>query len=227
MDAALQEFLRRAAFAGAGPSMGSTFAPAPITFAPPQIGQSPSFATTEQQNVVPVIPGFGAANYYGGSDADVSQASAGAPISFGPIDNQVTAMTDFEGVPMTEADLIGMAANVVTPSLFNLASLALTGQTIGQQVKGQLTPVSTAQPISIEAFNLGEQIGIPAVEAQGLIDAMGGTSAIGGQDLGAMAAQALGFDIGTPGTATGMGDVGGIGVGDASGGVTGPGMGVE
>jgi hypothetical protein len=226
MDAALQEFLRRAAFAGAGPSMGSTFAPAPITFAPPQIGQSPSFATTEQQNVVPVIPGFGAASYYTGSDSGVGQAFS-APMSFEPIDNPISSINDFEGVPMTKADLVGFGTNIFTPSLFNLVSLALTGQTIGQQVKAALTPVSTAQPISIEAFNLGEQIGIPAVEAQGLIDAMGGTSAIGGQDLGAVAAQSLGFDIGTPGTATGMGDVGGFGVGDASAGVTGPGMGVE
>lgn len=187
MDPYLQEFLRRAAFAGAGPSIGSTFAPSPIMFKAPQYGQQQGVAPTGVGNVVSVMPGFDAVNYYGGADADVSQATAGAPISFGPIDNQITNITDFQGVPMTEADLIGMATNIAVPSLFNLASLALTGQTIGQQVKGQLTPVENAS----------------SVPAQGS------------------------FDLGTLSGYGGAGDVGPADMSDASGGVTGPGMGVE
>lgn len=229
MDPTLQEFLRRAAFATTAPSFSGGFAPLPVTFQPPGTA-TPGVTQAQQPGAVPVMPGF--APYYGGSDVGGVDMEQSAPAAITPIENMATFDTPFG--PITSADIIGNLVSLAVPAPINLAVMALTGQTIGQQIKGQLTPVATAQPISVEAFNLGEMMGIPATEAQGLIDSMGGPAAISGMDLGTAAAQGLGLDIGTPGTATGMdfgaadtGGFGGVADGGFSGASVGVGMGVE
>jgi hypothetical protein len=62
--------------------------------------------------------------------------------------------------------------------------------------------------MSPQAFDMAQQIGITPAEAQGLINAMGGSEAVAGRDPGTVAAQALGFDIGM---GTSYGAVGGDG----------------
>ena len=90
-----------------------------------------------------------------------------------------------------------------------------------------MTPVSEASiAMSPAAFDLAQQIGITPAEAQGMINAMGGSGAVAGQDLGAVAAQSLGFDAGMGTSYGAVGDGGGMSGGGSadSGAATGGGV---
>lgn len=164
-DPLLNDILRRAVFAQAVQGLPTGFAPQPITFAPVA---APAGA--------PGMAGGMAGGMGGGmSGVEVGPGmdamGGGGGVGFGPIEGMQTFSTPFG--PMTIADVIGMGANLLTPIPLQLGSMMLTGNTMGSQMKGALTPVSTATPISSQAFGLAEQIGVTPTEAQSLIATLG------------------------------------------------------
>ncbi len=154
--------------------------------------------------------------------------------SGGAFGNPITGITDAQGVPMTAADVIGMISQGIAFGLSPVSTLA--GMAMGKPsafttVKGALTPVETAtgmSPLTSEANALAAALNIDPMDALMAITGGFGTAPAGMTEAAAInAVQGFGLDIGTPGTATGPGIGGDVGIGDASAGVTGPGMGVE
>ena len=212
-----------------GITFGAPLAPgsqpyAPITFGAPllrltqPVEAAPAglAASAEMPIMVP--------QYVGGYEAMADGRDVGAPGGMSgsaggmatQFDNSQIANTPFG--PITPADIAGFLANLVTPSPAQLLSYAATGRTVGGNVKASLTPVSEASiAMSPAAFDLAQQIGITPAEAQGMINAMGGSNAVAGQDLGAMAAQSLGLDTGMGASYGAVGGDGGGGYGGYGG----------
>lgn len=164
-DPLLNEILRRAVFAQAVQGLPTGFAPQPITFAPAAAGAAPTAAPavtggmTTGADVGPGMDAMGGGTGGGG---------IGGGFGFGPIEGMQTFSTPFG--PLTIADVLGKGVDLLTPIPLQLASLATKGTTIGSQMKGALTPVETAAPISSQAFGLAEQLGVTPAEAQSLIN---------------------------------------------------------
>ena len=159
-DPVLNDILRRAVFAQAVQGLPTGFAPQPITFAPAAAGAAPTAA-----------PGMAGGMGGGASGIETGpgmEAMGGGGIGFGPIEGMQTINTPFG--PLTIADIIGKGVDLLTPIPLQLGSMMLTGKTVGSQMKGALTPVSTATPISSQAFGLAEQLGVTPAEAQSLIN---------------------------------------------------------
>ena len=217
-DPMINEILRRAVFAQAVQGLPTGFAPQPITFAP--------LMQTTVAQPQPGGGGFGAQDMVmadgrdggspGGTFGAAGYSAAGEPLT--------SFNTPFG--PITTGDIAGKLVDVALPGLFTLASKAMTGRTPGQALKAAMTPVSEASiAMSPAAFDLAQQIGITPAEAQGMINAMGGSNAVAGQDLGAVAAQSLGFDTGMGTSYGAVGDGGMSGGGSAdSGAATGGGV---
>jgi len=159
-DPLLNDILRRAVFAQAVQGLPTGFAPQPITFAPAAAGAAPAAA--------PAVTGGMGGGAMGIETGPGMEAMGGGGIGFGPIEGMQTFSTPFG--PLTIADIIGKGVDLLTPIPLQLGSMMLTGKTVGSQMKGALTPVSTATPISSQAFGLAEQIGITPAEAQSLIN---------------------------------------------------------
>ena len=209
----------------AGTPLGSQFQYTPITFAPllSLVPQRPAVAPEAPMptglEATAQMPAQMPAPMPYGMDNREAMATTG-----GQFQNPQTGIMSGpgpadRGVNLTVADLIGRGANVfsaMSNPLSFLAGYAMTGRTIGDTIKGALTPVETAQfsMPSEAALSLAEQAGMSPAYAQGLINAMGGADAVAGQDLGAVAAQALGFDTGM---GTSYGAVGGDGGGGGGG----------
>lgn len=218
-DPMLNEILRRAVFAQAVQGLPTGFAPQPITFAP----------LTQTAGAQPRLGGGG----FGAQDMVMADGrDGGSPGgTFGAAGYSATGepLTSFNTPfgPITTGDIAGKLVDVALPGLFTLASKAMTGRTPGQALKASMTPVSEASiAMSPAAFDLAQQIGITPAEAQGMINAMGGSGAVAGQDLGAVAAQSLGFDTGMGTSYGAVGDGGGMSGGGSadSGAATGGGV---
>jgi len=176
---------------------------------------------------------------------DIYSGGDGSGMDMGPTgggwENPITGITDAQGVPMTAADLIGMAAQGLSFAVSPISTIAKGMMGLPSTfttVKGALTPVETAtgmSPLTSEANALASALNIDPMDALMAITGGFGTAPAGMTEAAAInAAQGFGLDIGTPGTATGMdfgggmdvgsiGDVGGIGgIGDV-----GPGSGGE
>ena len=198
----------------AGTPLGSQYQYTPITFAPllslvPQrpaaAPEAPAPTGLEATAQMPVPQYMGEAQGPGGEMQPFSGPMVGEK-SFGKV--------------MSE---IGSGLSMVTNPLPTLISLVTTGKTLmenmglmfGQQQQQAQAPVETilVSLPSEAALTLAEQTGMSPAFAQGLINAMGGENAVAGQDIGNVAAQALGFDTGM-GTSYGAIDNTGPGVGD-------------
>lgn len=207
-DPLLNDILRRAVFAQAVQGLPTGFAPQPITFAPAATGAAPTAA-----------PGMAGGMGGGMSDVEVGpgmEAMGGGGIGFGPIEGMQTINTPFG--PLTIADIIGKGVDLLTPIPLQLGSMMLTGKTVGSQMKGALTPVSTATPISSQAFGLAEQLGVTPAEAQSLIATLG----LEGVPVTGPAVSAAPAEMAPE---AGMGGIGDSGISD-TGGSVGAGMGV-
>ena len=179
-------------------------------------------ATAEMPLMVP--------QYVGGAEGpgmDAMGGAMGGAMGLTPIEGMGVISTPFG--PITQADIIGGFANLLAPIPAQLLSLATTGQSIGAQMKGALTPVSTAASISSQAFGLAEQLGVTPQEAQSLITTLGlegmpaTGAATGVPDASLTGGSSLGIDAFGPGGPGG--DVGGIGGNTAdSGAATGGGV---
>ena len=202
-DPLLNEILRRAVFAQAVQGLPTGFAPQPITFAP-LAQQTPAMAM--QAGGVAGAQDMVMADSRDGGSPGSTYGATGYSATGEPLTSFNTPFG-----PITTGDIAGKLVDVALPGLFTLASRAMTGRTPGQALKAAMTPVSEASiAMSPAAFDLAQQIGITPAEAQGMINAMGGSGAVAGQDLGAVAAQSLGFDTGM---GTSYGAVGGDGGG--------------
>lgn len=195
-DPLLNDILRRAVFAQAVQGLPTGFAPQPITFAPAAAGAAPT-----------VAPGMGG----GASGIETGpgmEAMGGGGIGFGPIEGMQTINTPFG--PLTIADIIGKGVDLLTPIPLQLGSMMLTGKTVGSQMKGALTPVSTATPISSQAFGLAEQLGVTPAEAQSLIATLGleGVPVTGPAVSAAPATTDIGVTSVGPGDTSAISDVG-------------------
>lgn len=204
-DPLLNEILRRAVFAQAVQGLPTGFAPQPITFAPAAAGAAPTAAPavtggmTTGADVGPGMDAMGGGTGGGG---------IGGGFGFGPIEGMQTINTPFG--PLTIADIIGAGVNLLTPIPLQLGSMMLTGKTVGSQMKGALTPVSTATPISSQAFGLAEQLGVTPAEAQSLIATLGleGVPVTGPAVSAAPAAADIGVTSVGPGDTSAISDVG-------------------
>jgi hypothetical protein len=201
-DPLLNDILRRAVFAQAVQGLPTGFAPQPITFAP---AAAPAGA--------PSMAGGMARGMGGGmSDVEVGPGmdamGGGGGVGFGPIEGMQTFSTPFG--PMTIADVIGKGVDLLAPMPLQLGSMMLTGKTMGSQMKGALTPVSTATPISSQAFGLAEQLGVTPAEAQSLIATLGleGVPVTGPAVSAAPATADIGVTSVGPGDTSAISDVG-------------------
>ena len=196
----------------AGTSLGSQYQYTPITFAPlvslvPQRQETPAAPAPtglEATAQMPVPQYMGEAQGPGGEMQPFSGPMVGEQ-PFGQV------MSD-----------IGKGLSMVMNPLSNLVSMAATGKTMmelmtqafGQQQQQQQAPVVT---ITDQAIALSQQMGIPASEAQGLIDAGFGPGAMSPSGMGPGAAE-MGFDAAAisapdgPGAESG-GDISGSGLG--------------
>lgn len=154
----------------AGTPLGSQYQYTPITFAPllslvPQrqveAPAAPAPTGLEATARMPVPQYMGEAQ---GPGMEMQQGMPG-----GSIGNPQTGILDAQGVPLTMGDVLGQIANLgslmMNPLSFGIQ--AMTGNLPGTTVKGMMTPVETINPAAIA---LSQQMGIPASEAQGLID---------------------------------------------------------
>lgn len=199
-DPLLNDILRRAVFAQAVQGLPTGFAPQPITFAPAATGAAPTAA-----------PGMAGGMGGGASGIETGpgmEAMGGGGIGFGPIEGMQTINTPFG--PLTIADVIGKGVDLLTPIPLQLGSMMLTGKTVGSQMKGALTPVSTATPISSQAFGLAEQLGVTPAEAQSLIATLGleGVPVTGPAVSAAPATADIGVTSVGPGDTSAISDVG-------------------
>ena len=197
----------------AGTSLGSQYQYTPITFAPllslvPQrqmeAPAAPAPTGLEATAQMPVPQYMGEAQGPGGEMQPFNGPMVGEQ-PFGQV------MSD-----------IGNGLSMVMNPLSNLVSMAATGKTMielmtqafGQQQQQQQAPVVT---ITDQAIALSQQMGIPASEAQGLIDAGFGPGAMSPSGMGPGAAE-MGFDAAAisapdgPGAESG-GDISGSGLG--------------
>ena len=197
----------------AGTSLGSQYQYTPITFAPllslvPQrqmeAPAAPAPTGLEATAQMPVPQYMGEAQGPGGEMQPFNGPMVGEQ-PFGQV------MSD-----------IGKGLSMVMNPLSNLVSMAATGKTMielmtqafGQQQQQQQAPVVT---ITDQAIALSQQMGIPASEAQGLIDAGFGPGAMSPSGMGPGAAE-MGFDAAAisapdgPGAESG-GDISGSGLG--------------
>ena len=200
-----------------GITFGAPLAPGSQPYTPITFG-APLLRLTQPAEAAPAVPAGLAATaemplmvpqYVGGAEGPGMDAMGGGMGGMGgmgltPIEGMGVISTPFG--PITQADIIGGFANLLAPIPAQLLSLATTGQSIGAQMKGALTPVSTAASISSQAFGLAEQLGVTPQEAQSLITT-----------LGLEGMPATGAATGVPDASLTAGDVGGIGgIGDVS-----------
>lgn len=184
-DPVLNEILRRAIYGQAVQAMSPGFAPQPITFAAPG-NQVP---TLQQTGGTPaggmpagVMPGQEGPGMPIGNEPGVGGAPGGG-FGFGSLggfgsgsivgENAAIGQAPFGLGPVTPADVIGFGANLMAPLPVQIASMIATGRGVGSNVKGALTPVETAMPVSVEAFGLAGQLGVSPEEAQSLITTLG------------------------------------------------------
>ena len=187
-DPLLNEILRRAVFAQAVQGLPTGFAPQPITFAAP----SNQVPTLQQTGGTPaggmpagVMPGQEGPGMPIGDEPGVGGAPGGG-FGFGSLggfgsgsivgENAAIGQAPFGLGPVTPADVIGFGANLMAPLSVQIASMIATGRSVGGNVKGSLTPVATATPITLAAFEIAEQMGITPLEAQSLINSPVGLS---------------------------------------------------
>jgi len=197
-----------------GITFGAPLAPGSQPYTPITFG-APLLRLTQPAEAAPAVPAGLAATaemplmvpqYVGGAEGPGMDAMGGGMGGMGltPIEGMGVISTPFG--PITQADIIGGFANMLAPIPAQLLSLAMTGKSIGAQMKGALTPVSTAASISSQAFGLAEQLGVTPQEAQSLITT-----------LGLEGMPATGAATGVPDASLTAGDVGGIGgIGDVS-----------
>lgn len=198
--AALNSILRSASM---GTNMGAELR---------RIGTLPPPGTTPESGPMQAVsqrPGMG----LGGTEISPDSGGIGDVTgSTAPFGNPQTGITDSFGVPLTMADLVGRGVDVLslmTSPISFLAGAALTGKTAGQNIKGMLTPVTTATPVismAEIASQFGQQHGISPAEAMAILSGGSHTEMSG-----------------TPGPSADTSNDGGIG---ESGGSVGAGMGV-
>jgi hypothetical protein len=197
----------------AGTPLGSQYQYTPITFAPllslvPQrpaaAPEAPAPTGLEATAQMPVP------QYMGGQEGPGGEMQ--------PFNGQMVGEKSF-GQVMSE---VGRGISMVSNPLPQLISLITTGKTLmenlglfgSQQQQTQQAPVVT---ITDQAIALSQQMGIPASEAQGLIDAGFGPGAMSPSGMGPGAAE-MGFDAAAisapdgPGAESG-GDISGSGLG--------------
>ncbi len=95
--------------------------------------------------------------------------------------NPQTSFLDRQGVPMTVADLVGRGVDILSfmsNPLGYIAGRVLTGETMGQRVKGALTPVSTATPVTSIAA-VANALGISMDQAESIIGGQPATTPAG------------------------------------------------
>jgi len=120
--------------------------------------------------------------------------------------NPQTAILDRQGVPLTVADIVGRGvdlASFFSNPLGYVAGRLLTGETMGQQVKGMLTPVSTAVPVTSMAeiaTQFAQQQGISPSQAMAILEG-GSYAEMGGGDSGSYGGGMAG-ETGAPGEAS-------------------------
>jgi hypothetical protein len=195
----------------AGTSLGSQYQYTPITFAPllslvPQRQEAPA---------APAPPGLEATaqmpvpQYMGGQEGPGMEMPQGMP--GGGFGNPQTGILDSQGVPLTLGDILGGIVNIgsmmMSPLSFGVQ--AMTGNMPGTAVKGMMTPVETAQPVSASLIDMATALGITPEQAAAIL---------GGEPGGPSAEMStVGMDAFGPGGTGGGGDVGGIGgIGDVS-----------
>lgn len=139
----------------------------------------PSSATTittspEEPTVQTTAPvSAGGAGGDGGYEPIPGGGAGGGGITFG---NPQTPFLDRQGVPMTVADLAGRGVDILSfmsNPLSYVAGRMLTGETMGQRVKGALTPVSTATPVTSMAeiaTQFAQQQGITPSQALAILE---------------------------------------------------------
>ena len=116
--------------------IGTLPPPAPPTPLAPQAAQT-----------APVASMFGQDIYADGPSVTDVSGTTGAPGGFA---NFQTGIVDSQGVPLTVADVLGMMAQGLSFAMSPVtttASMLMGRPTVGQQVKGFLTPVETASPV--------------------------------------------------------------------------------
>ncbi len=158
-------------------------------------------------------------------DGSYQQDSFGGTTGGGILSgNPQTGVVDEAGVPLTVGDIIGRGVNVIgflSNPLSFAAGYALTGRTMGQAVKGMMTPVETAQPtISLAqiALDMAQQTGLTPSEAMSILT--------GGSHVEQSGTPSLANDTGAVDVGTGA-DISSAGIGDSVSGVsTGGGVGV-
>jgi len=194
----------------AGTPLGSQYQYTPITFAPllslvPQrpapAAPAPTGLEATAQMPVP--------QYMGGQEGPGMEMPQGMP--GGGFGNPQTGILDSQGVPLTLGDILGGIVNIgsmmMSPLSFGVQ--AMTGNMPGTAVKGMMTPVETAQPVSASLIDMATALGITPEQAAAIL---------GGEPGGPSAEMStVGMDAFGPGGTGGGGDVGGIGgIGDVS-----------
>ena len=114
----------------------------------------------------------------GGYEPIPGGGAGGGGITFG---NPQTPFLDRQGVPMTVADLAGRGVDILSfmsNPLSYVAGRMLTGETMGQRVKGALTPVSTATPVTSMA-EIANALGISMDQAESIIGGQPATAPAG------------------------------------------------
>lgn len=208
-----------------GITFGAPLAPGSQPYTPITFG-APLLRLTQPVEAAPAVPAGLAATaemplmvpqYVGGAEGPGMDAMGGGISGMGltPIEGMGVISTPFGLI--TQADIIGSFANMLAPLPAQLLSLAMTGKSIGVQMKGALTPVADLS-ISPQAFDIAAQFGISPTEAQGLINSPVGlsmTEAPPSSDVAGDGGSSLGIDAFGPGGPAG--DVGSIeGIGDVS-----------
>lgn len=140
----------------------------------------------------------------GGYEPMPGGGAGGGGITFS---NPQTPFLDRQGVPMTVADLAGRGVDILSfmsNPLGCIAGRVLTGETMGQRVKGALTPVSTATPVTSMAeiaTQFAQQQGITPSQALAILEG-GSYSEMTGESPGVGGAGVTGVTegFGTPGS---------------------------
>lgn len=140
----------------------------------------------------------------GGYEPMPGGGAGGGGITFS---NPQTPFLDRQGVPMTMADLAGRGVDILSfmsNPLSYIAGRVLTGETMGQRVKGALTPVSTATPVTSMAeiaTQFAQQQGITPSQALAILEG-GSYSEMTGESPGVGGAGVTGVTegFGTPGS---------------------------
>jgi hypothetical protein len=195
----------------AGTSLGSQYQYTPITFAPllslvPQRQAAPAAPAPTGLEATAQMP---VPQYMGGQEGPGMEMPQGMP--GGGFGNPQTGILDSSNVPLTLGDILGGIVNVgsmmMSPLSFGVQ--AMMGNLPGTAVKGMMTPVETAQPVSASLIDMATALGITPEQAAAIL---------GGEPEGPSAEMStVGMDAFGPGGTGGGGDVGGIGgIGDVS-----------